>query len=98
MIIDHRIHKKYNEEMSWFFLSLGFYVKSKFEHVGSQKSAILTLWEALDLDYYEFLHLLKAEFTKSTEFSAPKMAKTEILELLDSSKLISRKILVTVKS
>ena len=38
------------------------------------------------------------QFTKSTKFRAPKMAKLAILELLDSPKLISRKIWVTEKS
>ena len=38
------------------------------------------------------------KFTKSTKFKAPKMAKTAVLELLDSAKLISRKISVIGKS
>ena len=53
-------------------------------------SAILTHLQALDFEFYEFLHYLMAEIKKSTKFRAPKRAKTAISELLDSSKLISR--------
>ena len=37
----------------------------------------------------------RMELTKLEKFRAPEMAQTAVLELLDSSKLISRKILVT---
>ena len=43
------------------FLSFRFYVKSIFDDSRSAKSAILSDLEALNLDFYEFLHLLKAE-------------------------------------
>ena len=43
------------------FLSLRFYVKSNFGVCRSAKYAILTHLEALNLDFYEFLHFLKAE-------------------------------------
>ena len=39
----------------------------------------------------DFSNVKSLEFTKLT-FRAPKMAKTAVLELLDSQKLISRKI------
>ena len=58
----------------------------------SVKLAILTHLEALNFDFYGFLHFLKLKMTKLTEFRAPKMAKKAVLELLDSQKLISRKI------
>ena len=48
------------------------------------KSAILTLLKVPNFDFYEFLHVLKAEVSKR--------AKTAFLELPDSPKLISRKI------
>ena len=48
--------------------------------------------------FYEFLHFLKMKLTKITIFRAPKVAKMAILELLDSPKMISRKIRVTGKS
>ena len=48
----------------------------------SAKCAILTHIEALNFHLYEFWHFLKS----------PKMAKTAVLELLDSPKLNSRKI------
>ena len=60
---------------------------------GCAKSAILTHSVALNFDIYEFLHFLKAEMyqvaIKLTKFRALKMAG---LEILDSPKLISRKI------
>ena len=48
-------------------------------------SVILTHLEALNFDFYEFLHLLKVEFYQSVQ-------KRPFLELLDSPKLFSRKI------
>ena len=55
------------------------------------KSAILTHLEALNFDFYEFLHFLKAELYPNKKFSAPEIAKMAFIELLHSSKLISRK-------
>ena len=62
------------------FLSFRLNVKSILGYFRSVESAILTHLEALNFDFHDFLH------------RAPKMAKTAILELLDSPKLISRKI------
>ena len=45
--------------------------------------------EALNLDFYEFLPYLKAEIYQINKIQSPKYG---ILELLDSAKLISRKI------
>ena len=61
----------------------------------SAKSAVLTYLEALNFGFYEFVHFLRMQFTK---FIAPKLAKTEVLGILDSLKLISRKIWVADKS
>ena len=55
----------------------------------SAKSAILTHFEALNFDFHEFLHFLKAEIDQFDKTEAPKMA---IIELLHSTKLVSRKI------
>ena len=52
------------------------------------KSAILTHLEALNLNFYDFLHFLKAEKQNSEPL---KWQKTEILQLLLYMKLISRK-------
>ena len=41
-----------------------------------QKFAIFTHSEALNFDFHEFLHLLKAETYQIAQFRAPKMAKT----------------------
>ena len=56
-----------------------------FEESGSAKSAISTHLEAVNFDFYEFLHF-------SNKNRALIIAKMVVLELLDSSKLISRKI------
>ena len=45
----------------------------------------------------KFLHFLKAEIYPNQKFSTPKMAKIAVLDLLDSPKLISRKIWETEK-
>ena len=60
----------------------------------SAKSAILTHWEALNFDCYEFVQRIfwRLKFTKLTKFRAPKMAKNGIFELQRS---ISRRIWVT---
>ena len=58
----------------------------------SAKSAILAKLKALNCEVYEILHFLKAKFAKSIIFKAPKIAKTAVLDLLDSPKLISHKI------
>ena len=79
-------------EMTEFFLSLRFFVKSKIGELRDSKSAILTNWEALKFEFWWL------KFTKSTNLTVPKMAQLAILELLDSPKLISRKIKVTEKS
>ena len=55
----------------------------------SAKSVILTHLEALNLDFHEFLHFMKAEKRNSEPL---KWQKTEILQLLHFLKLISRKI------
>ena len=62
----------------------------------SAKSAILTHLEALNFDFCEFLHFLKAEIYQNNR--PPKTAKTAIFALLESPKLISRKIRVIGKS
>ena len=43
--------------------------------------------------FCELLHFIKADFPKLIIFRAPKIAKSAVLELLDSPKLISRKIM-----
>ena len=58
----------------------------------SAKSAISKHLEALNLDFCEFLHFLKAEIDLINKFRATKIVNMAVLELLDSPKLISRKI------
>ena len=38
----------------------------------SAKSAVLTYLEALDLDFYEFLHFLTAEIYQNNKIQSPK--------------------------
>jgi len=57
----------------------------------SAKFGISTHFEALNLDFYEFLNLLKAEITQINKFRAPKMAKLADLQLLDPSKILTEK-------
>ena len=64
----------------------------------SAKSTILTHLEALNFDFYEFLHFLKDEIYQTTKFTAPEIAKTAGFTLLESPKLISRKISVIENS
>ena len=64
----------------------------KFGNYTSAKSAILTHLEALNFDIYTFLHFLEAEIYQISKFRAQKLAKMAVLQILDSLKLISRKI------
>ena len=66
------------------FLPLRFYVKSFFDDFRFSKTAILTILEALNVDFGDFF---KAAIYQNQKFRASKTA-----ELLDSPKLISRKI------
>ena len=63
-----------------------------FGHSKSAKSAILPHFEALNFDFYEFLQFLKAVIFQINKNQSPKYGKMAVLELLDSQKLISRKI------
>ena len=72
----------------------------KFGNSRSAKSATFTHSKALNSDFYEFFYFQRLKFTKLTKFRAPKMAKMAkmaVFELLDSPKLISRKIWVVEK-
>ena len=59
-----------------------------FEDSRSAKSAILTHLEALNFDFYEFLHFLVAELYPSQKFRALEIAKMAFFELLHPQKLI----------
>ena len=62
-----------------------------FEDFRSAESTILTHLVPLNFDFYELLHFLKAEIDQNSKIQNSKMAKTAVLQLLDSPKLISRK-------
>ena len=53
---------------------------------------VKTYLEAPNFDFYGFLHFLEADIYQINKFRATKMAKTAVLELLHSLKLISRQI------
>ena len=57
------------------FHSVDFLREIKFGEFRVSKSAILTHWEALNFDFHEFLHFMKAEITKLTKFRASKIMK-----------------------
>ena len=77
-------------EISYFYQIL---CEINFGDSGSAKSAILTHSEAVKSAFKTFLHFLKAAIHQMNKNLEPlKMAKTADLELLDSPKLISRKI------
>ena len=74
------------------FLPLRFYVKSFFDDFRVSKTAILTILEALNVDFGKFLHFLKAKIYQNKKSRASKTVKMVDFELLDSPKMISRKI------
>ena len=74
------------------FLPLRFYVKSFFDDFKVSKTAILTILEALNVDFGKFLNFLKAEIYQTQESKASKTGKMVDFEIVDSPKLISRKI------
>ena len=52
------------------------------------KSAILTHLEALNCDFYEFMHFLKAEIYQMNQIQTPKIARTAVSNFyIDSSKI-----------
>ena len=58
-----------------------------------EKAAVSTYLEALNFNSYEFLPFLKTEIYQINKNLEPqKYAKTTVLELLDSPKMILRKI------
>jgi len=66
-------------------------VKSIFGNSEVPKIAIFDTFEALKLDFENFLQLLKAEILPKTKFRAPETVKVAVFEHLKSSKLNSRK-------
>ena len=80
----------------WNFLNFSyhsdFYVKSILGGFSRAKSVISTDLQALNFDFYEFLHFLKAETYKFDKIRSPKLAKLAEFALQDPSKLVSRKI------
>ena len=63
-----------------------------FEDSRSAKFAILTHLEALNFDFYEVLHFLKAEICQKIKCRTSGTAKMAAIECPHFSKLISRKI------
>ena len=80
-------------EISWFFHHI--LRETNFVDCGSAKSAILNTLEALNFDFFALFWRMK--LAKLTNSGPPKLLKRLVLELLDSPKLISRKIWVTEK-
>ena len=74
------------------FLSLRFYVKSKLVNLRYSNLQFQAFQQIVRLWIINLCTFWRLEFTKLTKFRAPNMAKTAVLELLDSPKLISRKI------
>ena len=56
-----------------------------FRYSRSAKSTISTNWEALNFDFYEFLHFLKAEIYQIVLFIAHKIAKMSVWEIGSST-------------
>ena len=73
-------------------------MKSIFGTSASAKSAILTHLKALNFDLYGFLHFFKAEIYQMNKIHSLLSGKNGIFSLLESTKLISRKILLLQKS
>ena len=70
----------------------------KFKNFRGQKLPFSTHLEALNSDFYEFLHSMKAAIYQNQKFKAPKNAKKAFFVLSDPPKLVSRKIRVAEKS
>ena len=83
----------------WNFSTTQILCEIKFGDFRSAKSAISTYLKALKFDFLRnFGTFWRLKFKKFTKVRGPKRTKTGSLELLDFSKLISRKIWVTEKS
>ena len=68
------------------FLPLTFYVKSFFDDFKVSKTAILTILEAVNVDFGKFLYFLKAEIYQNKKSKASKTAKMADFERLDFTK------------
>jgi len=72
-------------EISLFFYHSDIiYVKLILGILEGYEIAISMHLEALKLDFHEFFHFLNAEIDQIVKFIAHKIAKTTVLELLDS--------------
>ena len=80
------------------FQWLRIYIKLIYGVSRSKKFTILSILEAPNFDFLNFCSFWTLNFTKSTKFKAPQIAKTAVLGLLDSPQMISRKIWMTEKA
>ena len=99
-ILQNKNQKFLNQDCGncMFFLLFRFCVKLHFGNLERQIlpfQHILRHWLLIFVDFCTFSRL---RFTKLSKFRVPKTTQTAVLELLDSPKLISRKIWMTEKS
>ena len=76
------------------FLPLRFYVKSKLSILEPKKLPFQHIKKALNFDFNEFLHFVKAENDQRINIQSLQNCKNGILGILESHKLFSRKICV----
>ena len=58
-----------------------------FGHFEAQKTAIWTIWAALDFEFLGTLTLSNVKFFQKSKFEASKIVKTEVFDLLKSAKI-----------
>ena len=78
-------------EISEFFCHSNFPC-NQFQGFRGPKNAILAYLEALNIDFYEFLHSLKAEIHPNQNYRVPRIKDPAFFVLENPLKLISRKI------
>ena len=58
-----------------------------FNHFEAPKSAILTIWTALNFQFLDICDIFKCEITKKSKVKASKIVKMSVLDLLKSAKI-----------
>ena len=84
-------------ENFWAFLPFRFYVKSILVVLKPPKTAILTIWVAMNFELWQFLTFSSVKFFWKSKFNIFKTVKTAFLTFWNQLKLISRKIIMAGK-
>ena len=69
------------------FQPLRFYVESNFGHFEAPKTAILTIWAALNFEFLHIFDIFKCEILKKSKFKAFKFVSMTVFDTLKSDNI-----------